>query len=154
MKRLLGAALVSLLATAALFSYTPATASPDVCIGQGTAVTGEPIFYPTGPSAPAGTTADFTLSIGGCLAAPGEHGNSVSGVFTDGLLPLGNYCGHSEGHISAAGHEGDWVSAASILVIYGTSGVGVVNAVPDATKGESCVDGADEFLVTGALILI
>ncbi|HEX7167593.1 MAG TPA: hypothetical protein VF230_11490 [Acidimicrobiales bacterium] len=170
MKRRLGVALVSVLAAALLpFTAAPASAfAADVCVGQGTAVTGAPVYYYLfGPTVPAGASANFTLAIGGCLLDPGAHGNNVNGAFDRGLvhvdptpfgLPvIGNYCGHSEGAINASGHSARWISAASLLVIYSpqvsAGAFGVVNAVPDALAGESCTTGARQFLVTGALIL-
>ena len=156
MKRILSVTVVSLLA-AALLSFTPASAGPaDVCAGQGTANTQSNVFYPTfGPSAAGIVT--FNFAVGGCVLG---HSSSANGAFTNSgmvedLVDVGNFCGHSEGNVSIDEHPGHWVSAASMLVIAGgQTGInGVVNAVPDATTGHSCITGASGFLVTGAVNL-
>ncbi|HEX7168511.1 MAG TPA: hypothetical protein VF230_16135 [Acidimicrobiales bacterium] len=178
MKRMLIVAAVSLLA-AALLSYSPASAHfADVCIGQGDAVTDNPVYYPKvlddstdpptvvdGPSASGAAT--FNFSTGGCLTAfvpdaPWVHSGSVEAEFASGLLtdpdpPFGNYCGHSEGIVKIPDHPASWISVASMLVIIPDAApggaAGVVNAVPNLLEDQSCLEGATEFLVTGALVL-
>ena len=184
MKRIISAGLVGILA-AAFLSHSPASAhGADVCVGQGTAVTENPVYWPivpdTTPSSAPGAfgAAYFQFGIGGCLTdgvnsvaqrevIPDDlrHGGTFIGNFTNGgdpsdLIDLPeqfsqNYCGHSEGNLALGDHLGHWVSAGSMLLIYGgTNGInGVANAVAHALGAESCLTGADVFLVTGAVVL-
>ncbi|HEX7168509.1 MAG TPA: hypothetical protein VF230_16125 [Acidimicrobiales bacterium] len=148
MKRLLGVTIISLLA-AGLLIVSPASAGNDACAGQGEAVTQSNVYYPgLGPSATG--TVTFTFTIGGCNQG---HSNTANGNFTAGVAGAGNFCGSSTGDVSIDHHNGSWTSAGSMLVLSGGIN-GAVNAVPNATKGDSCTSGANDFLVTGSVALV
>ena len=155
---------VGLVLTSALAWSPPAFAPPDICIGHGDATMQNNVFYPppiVTPDQSAMGTATFRFNVGGCLV-PGVHSNTVNAEFTDSrrdledLFDLGNYCGHSEGNVTIETHRGHWVSAGSMLTIYGGfPGInGVASAVPNALSGHSCLTGASSFLVTASVVLI
>ena len=142
-------------ALVAVIPASPASASTEVCVGQGTATTGA-LYYPGFP--PVTTTPNtvgyaFTLDgVGFCLPSLGTL--SAAGTLT-------GWCGHSTGTGTVDGHHNySHVSAGSFLVVLptgsvpGGTAVGLVNAVPDATAGQSCITGATRFIVTGAVVLV
>jgi hypothetical protein len=160
-----------------LLPASPASAGTDVCVGQGTAATGQGLTYPF-PGTGKNTTASFTFSVGACVGTSGVRTSAgipaglptpfanvnISGL---GVAPLnGAYCGHSTGSGGVADnhHSFQYVSAGSILLILpggvGTNvAAGVVNASPDVTTTppQSCLPtgpGASQFLITGAVALI
>jgi hypothetical protein len=125
---------------------------PDSCTFTGTASTQNLVYYPA-PDKPSATGGVVASLIGVCAA--GLHSvSAASGHFTAGIVPGGNYCGQSEGVATLDGHTGNWVSHSTYLTFYGPGLYGTVQAVPDALAGESCVSGADRFIVSGSLELV
>lgn len=153
MKRIIAAAFTAALATATLaIVASPASAhGTDVCAGSGRASVSAAVYYPTsGPSA-AGATASFSFNVaGGCVA-----GHVSASVTLSAGVSGGAYCGNSNGVNGTVdgGHSFTYVSAGSVLVVSGNAN-GVVNAVPDASQGQSCVSGAVVFLVQGLVSLV
>ena len=149
MKRFIAGAFATALLATGLAMAAPASAHTEVCVGQGTAST-PPVYYPThGGSASGNVT--FTFTTGGCLFGGSATSN---GAFAAGVTPVGNFCGHSEGTVTVSGDAYVWVSAGSVLVLTGSHGAGVVNAVPNPATGQSCTTGATDFLVTGAVLSV
>ncbi|HEX7168510.1 MAG TPA: hypothetical protein VF230_16130 [Acidimicrobiales bacterium] len=174
-------ALASVL-VAAVLPWSPASAhGVDVCAGNGTVSTTEPLYYPKHvdvslppsvvdrPSA-SGRVA-FAFGVGGCLQAAttawpwlDSHPYTFEGEFSDGALtppplpgsPFGNYCGHSEGDLYLPGHRARWTSVGSLFVVAPSGApdgaVGVLNVVPNEFAGDSCLAGARLFIFTGALV--
>lgn len=110
-------------------------------------------------------TACVAVSAGKVTDA-GTCGLTAGGTLTAG--PLGGpWCGHSQGTFDGqltvepsgnqVGFSATWVSAGGTLVILGSASgggqtgtfVSLVNAGPDATKGDSCTTGANDFLFAG-----
>ena len=149
-----------------LLPSSPASAATSVCLGQGRAATGAPIFYPGfGPLLGTTTSANFSFELGACVDAVGVRLAPLPGfasVTVTGAAPgVGGWCGHSVGVGGTADghHPFEYKSAGSVLLVHPpvgstTGAIGIVNAIPDATAGESCTTGADQFLVTGAVALI
>lgn len=144
----------------------PASAHNAICAAQGTATVDTGLYYPLfGP--PANGHASVNIAIGAC--SDGRIGGipGFANLIVTGLNVLGGgYCGHSYGiKGNVDGHGFGYVSAGSMLLIShvadpgitarstgvdvsGTA-AGLVNAIPDATSNQSCVYGAQRFLVTG-----
>lgn len=138
--------------TVALVPAHPASAT-GVCIGVlGAATTSAPMFYPVTAFSSAGTllavtqrsstTANFTVNFGivGCVTPVQINGFSASGT-------VNGWCGHSSATgVTSDGFRFAWISAGTVLVA--TGGVtGVASVVPDLLAGESCLSGADGFIV-------
>lgn len=150
MRRRLSAFLVTGSAAAIFVMFAadrPASAAW-VCTGEGTAATNSPVFYPgLGPTPDNGFV--FALEFGLCAhSGTGTTGKTVTatGVF------LG-WCGLSSG-LGTLG-QGDlfaWIGVGGILVLTGHI-AGVVDALPDLVNGESCITGADRFVIAGAILL-
>ena len=150
MRHRLAAFVAAVSAVSGLSVFAPArpAAAVWVCAGQGTAVTGSPVYYPGLGPTPLNTFV-FALGLGVC--AHSSSGTTDKTVTASGIF-LG-WCGLSSG-LGNLG-QGDlfaWIGVGGMLVVTGHV-VGVVNAGPDLASGESCTTGADRFLVVGGLVL-
>lgn len=130
---------------------TPASAN-GVCAGAtGTATLSTPLVYPGVELTPRSAAFAVGFSVGACLnittAPPGAVVKSLTATGT-----LNGYCGTSSGTgVTGDGHSFSWVSAGTFLLL--TGGLqGVVSAIPDAVNGESCLTGADVFVVSGVAV--
>ncbi|HEX7165916.1 MAG TPA: hypothetical protein VF230_02940 [Acidimicrobiales bacterium] len=134
-------AVVALLAAAALVPVVrPAAASPAQCVVQGTVVTAAPLFYPA-----IGPFSAGAFDLGGVTCIP-FHAATFNGQ-------IGGWCGLANAFGVLSGHGFVADLRGGELVFSGTV-VGRLTFTPDATSGESCVSGADRFLVTGTLTLV
>ena len=119
---------------------SPASADVDVCAGTGTATLNQPLTYP-GIGGPVTTGFSFGFTAGTCVF---KAGLSATGT-------VSGWCGLSSGQGETnSGHRFVWQGVGGELVLVGEVN-GVVNAIPDALQGESCITGADRFLVQGAV---
>ena len=149
MTRRIAVFLSALLAAGTLAVLAPQPAGAiEVCAGEGTATTGQPVFYPTMGPTPQNTFA-FAFAVGACVHIP--SGTTTKTISASGEF-LG-YCGLSSGKgMTGNGGLFAWIGVGSMLVLTGHV-VGAVNATPDVTANESCTTGADKFIVTGAIEL-
>jgi hypothetical protein len=135
---------VVVLVTAAaslVVSIADAEAHTDACLGNGTLVTAAPLLY---PPTPATTPFSATFVTGTCVAS-GPLG--MSGV-------ISGSCGVANGvGTTGSGHSFSfaWMGATITFVgdVQGTMQIG-----PDVFQGESCLTGADRFLLGGAVTLV
>lgn len=130
----------------ALVSASPASAL-DVCVGTGTATTVAPLFYPvTATAAPAVTVhaptmTPWAFAAGVATCAPAlAKAMAATGV-------VSGWCGHSSGSgVTANGYRFAWVTAGGTMVFTGgLTGIGQVEA--NVFVGDTCVGGADDFLI-------
>ena len=153
MRRRIAAFLATMLAAGGLMVFANAQPANAVwiCAGQGTAATGQPVFYPgLNPATNPPNTFTFLFSLGACAHLPSGTTNKTIAATGEFL----GWCGLSSGLGNLA--QGDlfaWIGIGSMLVLTGHI-VGLVNATPDVLAGESCVTGADRFLVTGFVVLL
>ena len=149
MTRRLAVFLSALLAAGTLVALAPQPAGAvEVCAGEGTAVTGAPLTYP-GLSTSAQTAFTFAFIFGACPHIPTGTTNKT---LTATSWVLG-WCGFSSGAgITGNGDLFAWVGLGDFLILTGHT-VGLVHTTPDVLNGESCITGADVFIVTGAVVL-
>jgi hypothetical protein len=136
-------------ATGVLAAAPPARAT-DVCTGQGTAQTGTPLTYPvTASSGPARITVrqgrttswGFASTPGLALCAP----NLAKSLSAGGVMY--GWCGLSFGSgATSNGSRFAWVGVGGTMVFTGGL-VGTASVQPDVLANESCMTGADRFLV-------
>ena len=150
MTRRIAVFLSALLAAGTLAVLAPQPAGAiEVCAGQGTAFTGAPLTYP-GLSTSAQTTFAFVFTIGACPHIP--SGTTFKPLTATGSV-LG-WCGLSSGAgITGNGDLFAWVGVGGLLIMTGHAG-GLVHATPDILAGESCISGADAFIITVAVVLL
>lgn len=134
--------LVAVLATG--LAASPAQAGRDVCSGAGGMST-PPMWYPVvGPSA----DGPFALSIpGGCFFA-------ITSLNMAGNIS--GWCGHALGTGVANGHHDfDFVIEGSTMTFTGPPTGGVVGSFEiQPAPGESCLTGADQWVVFGSVALV
>ena len=149
MTRRMAVFLSALLAAGAWAVPAPQPAGAiESCAFEGTATTGAPLTYP-GFSTSAQTTFAFAFNIGTCRHIPSL---TASKTITATGSVLG-WCGLSSG-LGTTGN-GDlfaWIGAGGVLEITGHTN-GSATVIPDVLVGESCTTGADQFIVTGAVVL-
>lgn len=142
---LLAAAILATSVALLPFPSPTSASTTDVCVVEGTATTTAPLTYPAfGPAVLAGFT--FFFGIGQCLA---KSSLSATGV-------VHGWCGLSTGHgatDNVAPHEFAWLDVGGVLVLAGGL-TGVATVTPNPLAGENCIDGADGFLVGGAVALL
>lgn len=126
------------------FSPTPPAAA-NGCVGTGVLVTGVPLTYPVsftpsvGLHQPPWSVFNLSTTGGACLPTLKTFG--ATGVFN-------GWCGLNSGAgTTNTGHRFAWVNVGTVMVFTGGL-VGVASVVPDTLNGESCLSGADVFLVT------
>lgn len=160
-RRFVALASVALLAAAALGSATPLPASATgVCpFAFGSAHTIDAFHYPvTASSSPTITvrqpliTTLFSFNVG----SPTGHCTNVS-VFSipiitgTGLSATGRisgWCGHHFGEgATADNYRFAFVGVGAVLIFTGGL-VGAMALLPDVTQGESCLTGADNFILS------
>jgi hypothetical protein len=129
-----------------------------VCAGTGNAHLSAPLFYPVNPTTTtiplSPRSANFTFHLNGlaaaCVTVPGATvtgGPSATGT-------VHGWCGFSvgSGTVTGGGQAFSWIGIGSMLVVTGNA-TGVVNASPNLVAGDSCVSGADDFIITGVAVL-
>lgn len=143
----------ALAASVAVFAPTsPASATvDDVCAGEGLAtLTGAAFTYPVVGHLKLASF-QFNFALGTC----------VTKLALNATGTVHGWCGFSVGEgVTGNGYYFQWQGVGGTLVL--TGGVpgllalrlyGVVNVEPNPIAGESCVSGADGFLVIGAVAL-
>ncbi|HEX2040005.1 MAG TPA: hypothetical protein VHF47_09785 [Acidimicrobiales bacterium] len=161
MRRRLAVLLATTLVIATLGMLpSPPPASATMCVGQGTANTGAPFYYPgtptvtTSPSSvavnlqvgPAYTSFSFSMTLGTCAPNLAETLSAIGQV--------SGWCGHAWGSgVTNSGHRVVILIVGNTIVYTGgLAGIGTIMA--NALAGESCVTGALSFIVVSALILL
>ena len=160
MKRIVrGVLAAAIVASAAGFFAPSASAHTEVCVGQGTATTSA-LYYPVLGHSTDGT---FTFNVGtGACVSGGGVGGALNAAGT-----LQGWCGQSNGRGTVNTHSMSYESAGTLLVIFSTPTapnppagqslvLGVASAVPNVTTtpAQSCLTGATNFLVTGAVAMV
>lgn len=143
MKHLLRRAL-PLLAVAALVGVvapTPAHAHVDSCTGQFELRAGSGLGLPS--DAPVNTSFSINTQVGGCTSGSLF---TASGNFT-GSCALGSGTG-----MTTTGHTFSF-QLTGVITFTGQV-VGTMNALPNATAGQSCVSRASQFILTGTVALV
>lgn len=115
-------------------------AAVDACGGVGTMGTGPFFFYPGFAVVPAAGPVAMALPV--CAVGPFAAAGTIGG-----------WCGYMWGSAATPAHFFVFVAVGGVMVVTG-GGTGVLNVVPNVPAGESCVSGADDFLLTGAVTLV
>lgn len=132
---------VALILAVAATGAPPAAAHEDVCTAQGTMHTSVPLVYPPDPR-----FANFTIGfpIGACALTfvPPAMMGVVAGS-----------CGLASGQgVTSSGHPFSFLWVGTELTMTGGV-VGTLHVVVDAFVGDSCLSGADTFIVSGSFAL-
>lgn len=136
-------AVIALLTAVVSFGSRPAAAHTDACVGLGTMVTSGPVYYPfIGPTA--NTPFSMVMTVGTCVTT---FTHSMSGTLTGHCLSM------TGAGVTGSGHTFAFVVSGTTMVFNGAVvGEGEIHA--DWFSGDSCVSGANQFLVNVAHVLV
>ena len=124
------------------------TGSTAPCTGAGLMHTSTPMYFPGfGPSA----TGPFVIDMPGACLTLGASFNAAGNFTNNGV---GNYCEFATGTGVANGTHSFTMTVSGPTITFGGSVQGTLQMHPDVTAGESCISGADRFVVSGSVILL